>query len=386
MTSKEKIIIFTEHVEGTGTHFYLNQLSDFYKSIQLEVVTVNLNKVDGKVGQISNTINIEDVVQKYSRYNSFLLNYQQFRRLKNFVKSINPKYIFVSVSSEGKYLFLNFLQRRVIYTFHSMPKPSKSYLKQIVKIIAFKISFRRSVYVLPISKSVAANILKLWKIKSSHILPAVYTTSDKVNAPSSIADIDKSNNKIIIGSVGQTIEKKKVDIFIQVAKALTNKYGNDKVCFRWAGTGDNLEVYRNQVKCLGIEEVVYFLGFQQNLDGFYRSIDIYFHPSDDESFSLSVTEAMKHGKPILAVNIEAMREIITPEVNGLLAEPNCVEDIVHKLERLIMDPKTIHQIGANNAKFYLNYFSKSKWYDSMRQAHEFMITPSQKIFMEKQEK
>jgi glycosyltransferase involved in cell wall biosynthesis len=183
--------------------------------------------------------------------------------------------------------------------------------------------------------------------------------------------------------VGQTIEKKKVDIFIQVAKALTNKYGNDKICFRWAGTGDNLEDYRNQVKCLGLEKVVHFMGFLQNLDVFYGSIDIYFHPSDDECLSLSVTEAMKHGKPILAVNIEAMREIIIPEVNGLLAAPNCVEDIVDKLERLVIESKTRHQIGANNAKFYLNNFSKDKWYDSMRQAHEFMIASNQKIFMEK---
>jgi glycosyltransferase involved in cell wall biosynthesis len=264
-----------------------------------------------------------------------------------------------------------------------MPKPSKSSLKQIIKIIAFKISFRRNVYVLPISKSVAVNILKLWKIKSPHILPVVYTTSDKVKPTNLMADIDKAKNKIIIGSVGQTIEKKKVDIFIQVAKALTNKYGNDKICFRWAGTGDNLEDYRNQVKCLGLETVVHFMGFLQNLDVFYGSIDIYFHPSDDECLSLSVTEAMKHGKPILAVNIEAMREIIIPEVNGLLAAPNCVEDIVDKLERLVIESKTRHQIGANNAKFYLNNFSKDKWYDSMRQAHEFMIASNQKIFMEK---
>jgi glycosyltransferase involved in cell wall biosynthesis len=61
-----------------------------------------------------------------------------------------------------------------------------------------------------------------------------------------------------------------------------------------------LEQTRDQ---LGLADSVELLGYQKNLEGFFKSIDIYVQPSLSESFGLSLFEAMPYGKPIVASRV-----------------------------------------------------------------------------------
>ena len=295
--------------------------------------------------------------------------------LYKYVHRINPKYLIISVATEGKYMYLNFLRYRSLYVFHSLPKQSHNYIKRLTKSTLTRLAFTKQVYILPISKSVAKNIRDVWKINSKQILNVVYTTKGDIskNLTNFIAQRDKEISQLVIGSVGQASDKKRIEIFIQVAESLLKKNSLGKMIFYWAGTSNEIEKYRRRIKALGLESSVKLLGQVNDLEALYSDLDIYFHPSDDENMSLAVVEAMKYGKAILAMDIAPMKEIITPELNGILAVPNDVFDIENKLEKLISNALLREKFGMNSSKFYKENFAQSIWEEKMIKTHRFML-------------
>jgi D-inositol-3-phosphate glycosyltransferase len=75
---------------------------------------------------------------------------------------------------------------------------------------------------------------------------------------------------------------------------------------------------------LGISEQVVFAGrvIQERLPDYYRSADVVVLPSRYESFGLVTLEALACGTPVVATRTGVAPEIISPGVNGYLAELN----------------------------------------------------------------
>src|SRR5690606_36321114 len=86
--------------------------------------------------------------------------------------------------------------------------------------------------------------------------------------------------------------------------------------------GDGPEMGRiiQQVRDLGLEDHVLFLGKRDSLAEFYNISDIKIHLSEKEAFGLVLLEAMACGVPVIGSNIGGMPEIIVPGVNGYLVE------------------------------------------------------------------
>lgn len=75
---------------------------------------------------------------------------------------------------------------------------------------------------------------------------------------------------------------------------------------------------------LGVSERVTFAGrvVHERLPDYYRSADVVVLPSRYESFGLVTLEALACGTPVVATRTGVAPEIITPGVNGYLAEVN----------------------------------------------------------------
>lgn len=98
------------------------------------------------------------------------------------------------------------------------------------------------------------------------------------------------------------------------------------------------------------------LGFQQGEDlaALYASSDIAIVPSSWETFGFTVLEAMASGLPVVASNIGAFREIVTPDESGILVDavlprsvfrPDAAELFAAALIRLADDPSLCQQLS-----------------------------------------
>ncbi|MCY0389805.1 glycosyltransferase family 4 protein [Robbsia sp. Bb-Pol-6] len=120
-------------------------------------------------------------------------------------------------------------------------------------------------------------------------------------------------------------------------EAIANKPGVHAVLVGAALFGeDEYEAQlREQVKTLGIEDRVHFLGFQSDIPGLMRAMDIVAHTSiASEPFGRVIVEAMLARRPIIATAAGGALEIITDQVDGSFVEPGNVRDLSSKIDML----------------------------------------------------
>lgn len=67
----------------------------------------------------------------------------------------------------------------------------------------------------------------------------------------------------------------------------------------------------------------------------------------DGAMSIKVFEYLGLGKPVIASNLTGTREVIKPEVNGLLVAPDDPESLAHAVQRLVEDPELLAAMTAH---------------------------------------
>jgi N-acetyl-alpha-D-glucosaminyl L-malate synthase BshA len=108
--------------------------------------------------------------------------------------------------------------------------------------------------------------------------------------------------------------------------------------------GDGPEMTRvcKQVRELNLEDLVLFLGKQENLEELYSISDLMLLLSEKESFGLVALEAMACGVPCIGTNTGGLPEVVTHQQTGFICEVGDIEDISTKAIQLLSD-KTLHQ-------------------------------------------
>jgi glycosyltransferase involved in cell wall biosynthesis len=103
---------------------------------------------------------------------------------------------------------------------------------------------------------------------------------------------------------------------------------------------------RSRVRIAGLEPFVTFAGFQQDVPSWMQAMDIIVHASDREPFGIVVVEAMALGKPVVAGTDGGPAEVITPNVDGLLAPYGDVPALARCIGRFIDDPAFAARCGS----------------------------------------
>jgi glycosyltransferase involved in cell wall biosynthesis len=118
--------------------------------------------------------------------------------------------------------------------------------------------------------------------------------------------IDSSKDGLCIGTVARLTPWKGQADAIKIAEILSNS----GIRFKWLFAGDASlgdEKYREYLQtCVRkshLEDKVFFLGWVDEIEGFYRSIDLLVHiPTEVEPFGLTIIEAMSNGVPVIATS------------------------------------------------------------------------------------
>lgn len=130
-------------------------------------------------------------------------------------------------------------------------------------------------------------------------------------------------------------------------EAIANKPGVHAVLVGAALFGEDAyeAQLREQVTALGIEDRVHFLGFQSDIPGLMRAMDIIAHTSiASEPFGRVIVEAMLARRPIIATAAGGALEIITDSVDGSFVEPGNVRALADKIDMLRENPAVANEL------------------------------------------
>ena len=87
------------------------------------------------------------------------------------------------------------------------------------------------------------------------------------------------------------------------------------------GDGDRRGELEAQSRDLGIADRVDFVGWQENARPFIAGFDLFVLPSRDESFPLTIVEAMLAATPVIATDVGSVAEAVIDGETGLLVPP-----------------------------------------------------------------
>lgn len=134
--------------------------------------------------------------------------------------------------------------------------------------------------------------------------------------------------------------------------------------------GDGPEMGRTvqQVKELGLEQHVLFLGKRDNLSELYNISDIKLLMSEKEAFGLVLLEAMACGVPCIGTNIGGIPEIIEPGKNGYLVELGDTEAAASRAIGILTDAKqheTLKKGSLETVEQHFNSFKILEQYEAV---------------------
>lgn len=167
------------------------------------------------------------------------------------------------------------------------------------------------------------------------------------------ARIGLDENDIVLLYLGRLSPTSKADLFplLQVFRTLKDRYGETlKLVIAGGVKGSELRLHKDMIHDLELDRSVrLMINFDKELkQSIYASADIYVAPSDNiqETFGISIIEAMASGLPVVASDMDGYRELVEHEITGLKVPTIWTNGYIFDSLHDLMDPGTIQLLLA----------------------------------------
>ena len=343
-------------------------------------ITVILPEDGPLVDKINRFDNVEVIINELAvlrRKNLSLSGMSQY--FIELIKSIN----FINNLIKEKNINIVYTNTSVIFAGGISAKLCKVksiwHIREIIKskyerFIVSRIVNTFSDYIIANSKATAEAISK-----NKDKVKVIYNAID-IEKNNSLEYIDKaydevastvigSANKIKVGMAGRINRWKGQKLFVDMAKLVSQE--NDNVEFLIAG-----DVYKGEDEILddlkeyilesGVKDKIGLLGQVDNMNSFYKNIDIFILPSiQPEPFGLVVIEAMNNKLPVVATNHGGPVEIIENNIDGFLVDYKNAKEMAQVVNKLIKDKELRSYITTNAEKKVKEQFNVNRYVDEI---------------------
>ena len=170
------------------------------------------------------------------------------------------------------------------------------------------------------------------------------------------------DNRKVILSVGRLVERKGVHWFVENVMPLLIR-NNSPCVYLIAGDGNFSSQIKEIIRRNNLNEYVFMLGRvgEETLRLLYNAADIFVMPNipvkgDMEGFGLVALEAASCGLPVVASNLEGIREAIVDGKNGFLVEPANAQGFTERIKELLENDELRERLGAQARQFTLENY------------------------------
>jgi glycosyltransferase involved in cell wall biosynthesis len=113
-----------------------------------------------------------------------------------------------------------------------------------------------------------------------------------------------------------------------------------------AGAGPEQTALQQEVRTLGLDNVVAFVGWQPDIWPWLARWDILVQPSHAEGFGMAALEAMAAGLPVVASSVGGLPELIEDGRTGYVVPPSDPATLAARLRHLVLHADLREAMGA----------------------------------------
>lgn len=162
--------------------------------------------------------------------------------------------------------------------------------------------------------------------------------------------------------VGRLTEKKGVGYLVDSMPTVLDRYPKAKLLI--IGDGELGDELKSQVKSLGINECIEFVGGVKNIDlpSYYSSADIFIGPSvrvdsgDTEGFGLTFVEAAMSGCLLIGTDVGGIRDIILEGETGFIVKEKDSGSLADTIIYSLNNPGIVESLKMKSKKFCIENY------------------------------
>ncbi|KKR33243.1 MAG: hypothetical protein UT63_C0020G0013 [Candidatus Gottesmanbacteria bacterium GW2011_GWC2_39_8] len=200
--------------------------------------------------------------------------------------------------------------------------------------------------------SVKEQVIKLSGCSSNKIVVFPVGIDLRTFHPESSSEVRKrlgwDDKKVLICTRNFDIKVHGVEYFILAIPPVLERYPDVRVIL--VGSGPLEHEYRKLVSKLGLDDVVHFAGWLNEIQmaEHLNAADIYVSTSLSDGTSCSLLEAMACGLPVVVTDVPSYFEWIEDGGNGYIVPRKDIEQLVKAIITLLENPGLQREMGSRN--------------------------------------
>ncbi|MDX1655579.1 MAG: glycosyltransferase [Candidatus Competibacteraceae bacterium] len=164
-----------------------------------------------------------------------------------------------------------------------------------------------------------------------------------------------ADDQILLANIARLYPEKAQDVLLRCFKRIHQAHPEVRL---WIlGVGPLEQQLRDYCHRLGLDELVTFTGFVDDLPALLPLLDIQLHPTWIEGVPLSICSGMAAGLPIVANDVGGIPEVLRHDRSALLVPPGDEAGFVAAVNRLIDNPEQSRRLGQAARHFIENDYS-----------------------------
>jgi len=176
----------------------------------------------------------------------------------------------------------------------------------------------------------------------------------------------------VVGWVGRMTGVKDTGAVLEIVRAAREQGVDAVLCM--VGDGPDRERLEQLAHELGIARSCYFVGYQEDVAGYYRLFDAFVLPSVNEGTPVSAIESLASGTPVVANRVGGVPDVVRDGVDGFLVEPGDVEGAAANLATLAGDPGLRGRLGQAGRTRVLERYAVSRLVDDVDRLYRALLT------------
>jgi len=183
----------------------------------------------------------------------------------------------------------------------------------------------------------------------------IYNGLEKI----SLSDFSKGGEKFNILNVGYFDHNKNQAMLIRAVAELAKRgYNNVHVHFLGNETEDHqAEFCRVLAIELNVTSMIHFEGFVTDTLSWYRACDLFVLCSFSEGLPMSIIEAMRVGRPVLATRVGGVPEMVDEGVNGFVVSSGDYICLANQIELFMLDNEMLDRFGIASKELFEEKFT-----------------------------
>ena len=175
----------------------------------------------------------------------------------------------------------------------------------------------------------------------------------------------------VVGWVGRMTGVKDTAAVLDIVRAARERGVDAVLCM--VGDGPDRERLEQLAHELGIARVCYFVGYQEDVAGYYRLFDAFVLPSVNEGTPVSAIESLASRTPVVANRVGGVPDVVRDGIDGFLVEPGDVDGAAEKLETLAANPELRARMGEAGRSRVLERYSVPRLVDDVDRLYRALL-------------